>query len=95
MSGRMSLRPGFRSRRGGLMTEFERGGVPQVVRLLPDEPVPPYSHVPGRTPYPESDPAGHSFNIPRSTPPPLEPENGPRSRAYLRGLDLFNAGYYG
>src|SRR4051794_23916492 len=31
------------------------------VRLLPDEPLPPYSFVPGRFPHPVRDPAGHSF----------------------------------
>ncbi len=65
-----------------------------VPRLLPDEPLPPYSYVPGRFPHPESDPAGHSFDIPRPVPVPLSPLDWHTSRSYLRGLDLFNAGYY-
>src|SRR4051794_8628832 len=63
-------------------------------RLIPDEPLPPYSYVPGRFPHPESDPAGHSYGRPRPTPPQLDPENWRSSWAYLRGLDLFNAGFY-
>ncbi len=66
----------------------------EVVRLVPDEPFPPYSFVPGRFPHPESDPAGHSFGIPRTTPPRLDPARWPNCRTYLRGLDLFNGGYY-
>jgi uncharacterized protein len=64
------------------------------VRLIPDEPLPPYAYVPGRFPHPETHPAGHSFHIRRPKPPPLLPEQWPRSRAYLRGLDLFNGHYY-
>lgn len=65
-----------------------------IVRLLPDEPFPPYSFVPGRFPHPESDPAGHSFGRHRPEAPALEPPRWADSRAYLRGLDLFNAGYW-
>jgi hypothetical protein len=54
-------------------------------RYLPDEPLPPSAYVPGRTPRPKE--------IPES-PPPLDPARWPDSRAYLRGIDLFNAGYY-
>src|SRR5581483_2092778 len=66
----------------------------EIVRLLPEEPFPPYSFVPGRFPHPESDPAGHSFGVPRPTPPPLDPRNWSASHPYLRGLDLFNHRYY-
>ncbi len=64
------------------------------MRLLPDEPLPPYTHIPGKTPHPISDPAGHSFG---HRPAPLasfEPENWRTCRPYLRGIDLFNHGYY-
>ena len=60
--------------------------------LLPDEPLPPYAFVPGRAPHPESDPAGHSFGVVRG-PAVFDPDEWFRCRAYLRGLDLFNAGF--
>jgi predicted metal-dependent hydrolase len=68
--------------------------IPDVPRLVPTEPLPPYAHVPGRTPHPVSDPAGHQHGQRLAPPPPVEPEAWRDSRAYLRGLDLFNAGYY-
>lgn len=61
-------------------------------RLLPDEPLPPYAYVPGRAPHPESDPAGHSFGQPR--PIVRDLAHWPASRAYRRGIDLFNHGFY-
>jgi uncharacterized protein len=63
-------------------------------RLLPELPLPPYAHVPGKTPHPESDPAGHSFGHPRPKAAPVDPARWLESREYLRGLDLFNHGYY-
>jgi predicted metal-dependent hydrolase len=65
-----------------------------AVRLLPDVPLPPYAFVPGRTPHPVSDPAGHQYGVEPQAPPPLDPERWRDSRAYLRGVDLFNHGYY-
>jgi uncharacterized protein len=64
------------------------------VRFLPDLPLPPYAHVPGQTPHPESDPAGHSFGLARPEAAPLDPARWRDSSEYLRGLDLFNHGYY-
>jgi uncharacterized protein len=63
-------------------------------RLLPDEPFPPYSYVPGRFPHPESDPAGHSFGAHRPITLPPGPDDWPTCRPYLRGLDLFNASFF-
>jgi TDG/mug DNA glycosylase family protein len=63
-------------------------------RLLPDEPMPPYAFVPGQSPHPLSDPLGHSFGQLRYTPLPLDPDDWQGSRDYLRGIDLFNYGYY-
>lgn len=63
-------------------------------RLLPGAPLPAYAHVPGQTPHPFSDPAGHSCGEPPPVPPPIDPARWEESRAYLRGLDLFNHGYY-
>jgi hypothetical protein len=61
---------------------------------LPDEPLPPYTYVPGKQPHPESDRAGHSFGRPRSRVEPIDPTRWADCRPYLRGLDLFNAGFF-
>jgi hypothetical protein len=63
-------------------------------RLVPDEPLPPYSYVTGRFPHPTRDQAGHSFGRPPDEPPPIQPERWNQSRIYLVGCDLFNYGYY-
>jgi uncharacterized protein len=63
-------------------------------RFVPDEPLPPYSYVPGQFPHPTRDALGHSFGHVAAQPPPVEPERWEASRAYLRGCDLFNHGYY-
>jgi hypothetical protein len=65
-----------------------------VPRLAPEEPFPPYAFVPGRFPHPESDPAGHSFGKGRGASAALDPERWQASKAYLYGLDLFNAGFF-
>ncbi len=54
-------------------------------RYLPDEPLPPTAFVPGRPHRPQHTPG---------LPPPLDPARWADSRAYLRGIDLFNHGYY-
>jgi hypothetical protein len=74
------------------MSERELHGTPN--RLVPDEPLPPYSYVTGKFPHPTRDPAGHSFGQPPDDPPPLDPDEWSRSRHYLLGCDLFNHGYY-
>lgn len=63
-------------------------------RLLPDEPLPPYTFVPGRHPHPESDPAGHSFGRSRPAVQPLAVDRWSTCQPYLRGLDLFNHGFF-
>jgi hypothetical protein len=63
-------------------------------RFLPDVPLPPYTHVPGRTPHPVSDPRGHSFGHAPERPAAPDPGDWRGCRPYLRGLDLFNHGYY-
>jgi hypothetical protein len=65
-----------------------------IFRLVPDESFPPYAFVPGRSPHPTSDPAGHSFGIEPVVPPRVEPERWQECRPYLYGIDLFNAGFY-
>lgn len=61
---------------------------------MPDAPFPPYTFVPGRTPHPVRDPAGHLFGQSPELPSPLDPARWQDSRAYLYGIDLFNQGYY-
>jgi hypothetical protein len=64
------------------------------VRLVPERPLPPYAFVPGRSPHPVSDPAGHSFGAAPPPPSRLVPERWAANTTYLYGLDLFNAGFY-
>ena len=62
-------------------------------RLVPNRPLPPYAYVPGLSPHPASDPAGHSHGAP----PPaaaLAADKWQECEEYLFGFDLFNAGYY-
>jgi uncharacterized protein len=66
----------------------------QVSRLVPQEPLPPYTFVPGRAPHPVSDPAGHRFGLNPPVPDKLDPDHWETNKAYLFGLDLFNAGYF-
>ena len=64
------------------------------MRLVPEMPLPPYSFVPGRSPHPVSDPAGHSQGITPAPVAPINPDHWRESRDYLRAIDLFNHGYY-
>ena len=70
----------------------ERGHDEVFVPLLPEEPLPPYTFVPGQAPHPESDPAGHSFGHSRG-PASFNADDWHHCRVYLRGIDLFNAGF--
>ena len=65
-----------------------------INRLVPDEPFPPYAFVPGRSPHPTSDPAGHSFGVEPAVSPKFEPEQWQACRLYLYGIDLFNGCFY-
>lgn len=62
-------------------------------RCLPEIPLPPYTYVPGKTPHPVSDPRGHMFGI-EAEPLNASLEPWHRCHEYLRGIDLFNHGYY-
>jgi hypothetical protein len=55
---------------------------------------PPYAFVPGRFPHPISNPAGHSFGAEPHQAIPLDPTNWEASTEYLRGIELFDHGYY-
>lgn len=63
------------------------------LRLVPDEPFPPYAYIPGRFPHPTADPAGHSLGS-KPVVAQVDPERWPECRPYLYGIDLFNGGYY-
>lgn len=66
----------------------------QVRRLLPAQPLPPYSYVTGKFPHPERDPAGHGRGAPKRPLPVCHPDRWTKCDSYLRGIDLFNFGYY-
>lgn len=56
---------------------------------------PPYSYVPGgRWPHPTAAPAGHSSGRVQAPAEPIREDRWEDSEAYLRGIALFNAGYY-
>lgn len=66
---------------------------PSCPRYLPGLTFPPYRHLPGETPHPHTHPQGHKYcAVPAG--PPLTQENGPRHRAYLAGVDLYNYAYW-
>lgn len=55
--------------------------------------LPPYRHLPGRTPHPQRDPRGHQYGQ-ESQPRPLDPGRWQDSTEYLFGVDLFNFAYF-
>lgn len=63
-------------------------------RLLPEVPFPAYSYVTRQFPHPTRDPRGHSYRRPDTPQEPPDPNQWRRCRLYLRGIDLFNFGYY-
>jgi hypothetical protein len=65
-----------------------------IPRLVPSEPLPPYSYVTGQFPHPLRDPAGHSFGVETKSCPAPDPNRWANCQPYLYGLDLFNHGYY-
>ena len=59
------------------------------------DPLPPYSYVPGGPwPHPISSPQGHSFGHSGLESRPARRDQGASSPQFLRGVALFNAGYY-
>lgn len=63
-------------------------------RYLPDVDLPPYAYVPGRTPHPTSDPQGHSYGQAAPDAEWTDSADWRACRLYLRGIDLFNHGFY-
>jgi len=62
--------------------------------LLPGKPMPAYSYVPGKFPHPIRDPNGHSFGEIAEEVVELDPRQWRECEQYLRGIDLFNHGFY-
>ncbi|MCA9119276.1 MAG: DUF309 domain-containing protein [Planctomycetales bacterium] len=62
--------------------------------LLPTVPMPEYSYVPGKFPHPIRDPNGHSFGEARGEIVNFDPRRWRSCDAYVRGIDLFNHGFY-
>ncbi|MBX6311564.1 MAG: DUF309 domain-containing protein [Isosphaeraceae bacterium] len=61
----------------------------------PESRFPPYTYVPGGPwPHPIASPLGHSAGQPRPPAQPIEGDAWERSPEYLRGIELFNTGYY-
>ena len=59
------------------------------------QPLPPYTYVPGGDwPHPTRSPEGHSWGSPHEDVDPILANRWQASPAYLRGVALFNAGYY-
>ncbi len=56
--------------------------------------LPPYRHRLGTTPHPRTHPEGHSYGQPEPDSPPLSGANWQRHTAFLRGVHLFNHGYW-
>jgi uncharacterized protein len=64
--------------------------------------LPPYTHIPGETPHPLRDPAGHSYREPEAAdactapplPAPLTWADLPAHPEFQWAVQLFNGGYY-
>ena|SRR5436190_885750 len=65
-----------------------------ILRYCPDQPLPPYSYVPGLAPHPMSDPRGHSFGHVEPATQPLAETSYGGNATYLYAIDLFNHGFY-
>lgn len=66
---------------------------PAPRRWLPDDPLPPYAFVPGRRPHPTRHADGHRCVHPAPS-GPVDVTEWRSIPAYVRGIDLFNHGFY-
>lgn len=55
---------------------------------------PDYRFIPGRSPHPTRDPAGHSYGKEATALPAFDPAAWRDCESYLYGVDLFNHGYW-
>ncbi len=58
------------------------------------DPLPDYRHLPGSTPHPTRDPAGHSYGRPEPILPDMNSIDWRQCGEYLYGIDLFNQEYW-
>ena len=70
------------------------GAVDAPPLFLPDESFPPYRFVPGHTPHPFKQEGGYLFGQKHDPPPYFAAAEWRSNRAYLRGLDFFNRGWW-
>lgn len=62
--------------------------------FLPDEPFPPYRFVPGHAPHPFNQEGGYAYGERPPNPPPCAAADWRENRAFLRGVDFFNRGWW-
>ena len=67
-------------------------GAPEL--HFPDEAFPPYRFVPGKNPHPFAHEGGWGYGTDRAPPPFVERDAWSGNTAYLRGVDLFNRGWW-
>lgn len=68
---------------------------PNWPRYCPQQPFPPYRHVPGVTPHPIRDPRGHSYGLEEDNDEPVAlPNDWHQVEDYLYGVDLYNFAYW-
>jgi hypothetical protein len=68
--------------------------IPSAHRLVPDRPLPSYTHVPGQTPHPRHNPGHLFYQRPAEPVQPLSPSTWQTNGIYLYGIDLFNHGFF-
>lgn len=68
--------------------------LPTPVRRYSHRPFPPYRYIPGRSPHPTRDPAGHSFGREQSAGADIDLQDWRHCEPYLYGVDLFNHGFW-
>jgi hypothetical protein len=62
-------------------------------RYLPARPFPSYAFIPGHTPHPYKDPAGHSYGADEPPATALTGDGWAAHPGYLFGVDLYNHGF--
>jgi hypothetical protein len=62
--------------------------------FMPDEAFPPYRFVPGHTPHPFAQKGGYAYGERPPNPPACAADDWRDNRAYLRGVDFFNRGWW-
>ncbi len=76
------------------MTGEGRAPAPEPPPRYTTAPLPPYRFIPGRDPHPRRDRRGHSWGLPEPRIQAIDPGAWRACELYLRGVDLFNHGYW-